>query len=108
MFAAGSTQDPETIAWWSDESTTVPDLTALALWVPFSSQDRRPLLPTIDVPVLLAHGRKSQIYPTPVWEALSDLIPQTSLALFDDSGHSPFWEPPEEFNAVVIDFVKTL
>ncbi|MQA79713.1 MAG: alpha/beta fold hydrolase [Streptosporangiales bacterium] len=108
MFAAGSAPDPETVAWWSDESTTVPDLTALALWVSFSSQDWRPLLPSIDVPVLLAHGRRSQIYPTPVWEALAELIPQTSLALFDDSGHSPFWEQPEEFNTAVLDFVKAL
>lgn len=108
MFAAGSTPDPETLAWWSDESTTVPDLTALAMWVSVTSQDWRPLLPKIDVPVLLAHGRRSQIYPTPVWEALGELIPQTSLALFDESGHSPFWEQPEQFNTAVLEFVRSL
>lgn len=108
MFAAGSTPEPDVLAWWADESTTVPDLTALALWVSFSSQDWRPLLPSIDVPVLLAHGRKSQIYPTPVWESLAELIPQTSLVLFDESGHSPFWEEPEAFNTAVLDFLKQL
>jgi non-heme chloroperoxidase len=108
MFAAGSTPDPDTLAWWSDESTTVPDLTALALWVSVTSQDWRPLLPKIDVPVLLAHGRRSQIYPTPVWEALAELIPQTSLALFDESGHSPFWEEPDRFNTAVLEFTGSL
>jgi non-heme chloroperoxidase len=108
MFAAGSTVDPETLEWWLDESTTVPDLTALALWVSFSSQDFRPLLPKIDVPVLLAHGRKSQIYPTPVWEYLAQHIPTTTVAIFENSGHSPFWEEPERFNQVVTDFVNGL
>lgn len=77
-------------------------------WVSFSSQDWRPLLPQIDVPVLLAHGRRSQIYPTPVWEALAERIPQTSIALFEESGHSPFWEQPEEFNAAVLAYIKSL
>jgi non-heme chloroperoxidase len=108
MFAAGSTQAPEVVNWWLDQSTTVPDLTALALWVSFSSQDWRPLLPSIDVPVLLAHGAKSQIYPTRVWEPLAQTIPTTTLKLFENSGHSPFWEEPDEFNAAVTDFVEQL
>jgi non-heme chloroperoxidase len=76
--------------------------------VSFSSQDFRPLLPKIDVPVLLAHGRKSQIYPTPVWEYLAQHIPTTTVAIFENSGHSPFWEEPERFNQVVTDFVNGL
>lgn len=108
MFAADSTADGDVVAWWADQATTVPDLTALALWVSFSSQDWRPLLPSIDVPVLLAHGLKSQIYPTPVWEFLAERIPATETVLFEESGHSPFWEQPEKFNAAVIDFVGKL
>jgi non-heme chloroperoxidase len=108
MFAAGSEVDPETLEWWLDESTTVPDVTAQALWVSFSSQDWRPLLPKIDVPVLLAHGRRSQIYPTPVWEYLAEHIPTTTVAIFEESGHSPFWEEPDRFNQVVTDFVAAL
>lgn len=108
MFATGSTVDEETLTWWKDQSTNVPDLTALALWVSFSSQDWRPLLPKIDVPVLLAHGRKSQLYPAPVWEYLAEKIPTTETVLFEESGHSPFWEEPEKFNTEVHEFVRNL
>lgn len=108
MFAAGSTPDDEVLTWWADQSTTVPDLTALALWVSFSSQDWRPLLPSIDVPVLLAHGTKSQIYPTNVWEYLAEHIPTTELRLFENSGYSPFWEEPGAFNEAVLEFVGKL
>lgn len=108
MFAAGAEVDPDTLQWWKDESTSVPDLTALALWVSFSSQDWRPLLPKIDVPVLLAHGAHSQIYPTKVWEALAAAIPTTKTVIFENSGHSPFWEEPDRFNAEVAAFVAEL
>lgn len=108
MFAAGATPDDSVLTWWADQSTTVPDLTALALWVSFSSQDWRPLLPTIDVPVLLAHGTKSQIYPTNVWDYLAERIPETQVRLFENSGHSPFWEEPDAFNETVLDFVGQL
>lgn len=86
----------------------MPDLTALALWVSFSSQDWRPLLPRIDVPVLLAYGTRSQIYPTPVWEYLAEHIPATVVELFEQSGHSPFWEEPDHFNQVVSKFIDGL
>jgi non-heme chloroperoxidase len=108
MFAAGSLPDDSVRAWWADQSTTVPDLTALALWVSFTSQDWRHLLPSIDVPVLLAHGTRSQIYPTNVWEYLAEKIPTTQVQLFENSGHSPFWEEPEAFNAAVLDFIGNL
>jgi non-heme chloroperoxidase len=108
MFASDNPPSAEDLEWWKDQSTSVPDLTALALWVSFSSQDWRPLLPKIDVPVLLAHGAKSQLYPTPVWEALAEKIPVTKTKIFANSGHSPFWEEPEEFNAAVIEFVDSL
>jgi non-heme chloroperoxidase len=108
MFAAGSSPAVDDLTWWSDQSATVPDLTALALWVSFSSQDWRPLLPRIDVPVLLAHGTRSQIYPTPVWKYLAENIPSNRVELFEQSGHSPFWEEPERFNQVVAEFADSL
>lgn len=108
VFAAGSTPDAELMSWMADQIVPVPDLTALALWVSFTSQDWRPLLPSIDIPVLIAHGRKSQVCPTPVWEPLAAAIPDSSLALFDDSGHMSFWEQPDEFNTAVLDFAKQL
>ncbi|WP_028935899.1 alpha/beta fold hydrolase [Pseudonocardia spinosispora] len=108
MFAAGSVPEPGTVEWWSDESLAVPDLTALALWSSFAPQDWRPLLPRIDVPVLLAHGARSQVYPTPIWEFMAKEIPTTETAVFEDSGHAPFWEESERFNRTLTDFIAQL
>jgi pimeloyl-ACP methyl ester carboxylesterase len=55
----------------------------------FETLHPRELLPRIDVPVLLAQGTKSQIYPTKVWEYLELQIPETALALFEENGHGP-------------------
>jgi pimeloyl-ACP methyl ester carboxylesterase len=108
MFAAGTVPPPDDLEWWADQSRAVPDLAALALWVSFYAQDWRGLLPSIDVPVLLAHGVKSQVFPTPVWESLAAAIPQTSLSLFEQSGHAPFWEEPERFNTEVMKFASSV
>lgn len=108
MFAAGKPVDPETLEWWLDESTGVSDLVAQALWVSVSSQDWRPLLPKIDVPVLLLHGAKSQLFPNPVWEYLEKHLPSSTTFVFENSGHSPFWEEPEVFNRVLTEFVEGL
>lgn len=108
MFAAGADVAPDEWQFWCDELTNVPSLAALALWVSLTSSDYRPLLPRIDVPVLLAHGVRSQICPTAVWEVLADAIPRTTTILFENSGHTPFLEEPARFNAELINFVDGL
>jgi non-heme chloroperoxidase len=35
-------------------------------------------------------------------------IPQTSLSLFEQSGHAPFWEEPERFNTEVMKFASSV
>lgn len=97
MFAADSTPSAEDLAWWKDESTSVPNLTALALWVSFSGQDWRQLLTEIDVPILFMHGLRSVLYPTELWKPMIEAAKDGREALFD-AGHAPFWEKPEEFN----------
>ena len=57
---------------------------------------------------LLAHGARSQIYPTKVWEALAAAIPTTRTVIFENSGHSPFWEERERFDAELTAFVADL
>ncbi|WP_120002771.1 alpha/beta fold hydrolase [Nesterenkonia muleiensis] len=90
-----------------DQSTSVPTLAALALWVSFSAQDWRELIREIDVPILFAHGLRSQLYPTRLWEPMVELAKDGGAALFD-AGHAPFWEVPAEFNAAVLEFCDSL
>jgi pimeloyl-ACP methyl ester carboxylesterase len=54
--------------------------------------------------VLLIHGARSQVYPTPVGDWLADAIPGSRLEMFEDSGHLPFIEEPERFAGVVREF----
>lgn len=108
MFAAGAEVPAADERVWRDESATVHDLAALSLLVSLSAQDFRPLLPRIDVPVLLAHGARSQIYPTKVWEPVAEAIPRTETVIFENSGHSPFWEERDRFNAELLAFVGRL
>lgn len=108
MFAQGRDVEPDLAEFVISESAAVPDLTALAVWVSMSAQDWRPLLPDIDVPVLIAQGGKSVCYPTPVYEYLAAELPQSTVEIFHDSGHSPMLEESEHFNSALSRFVRNL
>ena len=58
-----------------------------------------PLLLTI----LINFGRKSDAYPGCVY--MAEPIPNAQIIACEHSGHAPFYEEPEKFNAAVADFV---
>ena len=76
----------------------------LEYWTSLLNQDWRTQLPETPVPVLLTYGAKSVVYPTALGEALHGMIPSSRLVVFNDSGHSPFIEEPERWNAEVVRF----
>ena len=41
-----------------------------------------------------------------VIKGLQAKMPGSSLVTFDDSGHSPYWEIPDRFNEVVVEFLR--
>jgi pimeloyl-ACP methyl ester carboxylesterase len=57
------------------------------------------------VPVLLLWGAMDRTFPVAVAEAARDAIPGSMLALISGAGHAPYYEKPEAFNAVVLDFL---
>jgi pimeloyl-ACP methyl ester carboxylesterase len=66
-------------------------------------QDYRDLLPRIRIPVLIAvggHGMLDEESCT----YMRERIPDVQVTVFEESGHSPFLEEPEKFNAVIRDF----
>jgi non-heme chloroperoxidase len=69
-------------------------------------RDYRPLIPTLTVPHLLVWGRDEQVVPVAAGEWLLDHLPSAELHLFEESGHCPMWEQPEEFNAVVAGWIS--
>jgi non-heme chloroperoxidase len=62
----------------------------------------------IRVPTLIIHGRKDTIVSLPVSQFTAASIPNATLKIFDDSGHSPFAEEPERFNDLIMRFTEGL
>ena len=72
-------------------------------------QDVRADLPGIRVPTLLLYGGpKNKILPTGVGKWMVQQIPGARLVEFEHSGHMPFIEEPEKFNAELLRFVREL
>jgi pimeloyl-ACP methyl ester carboxylesterase len=62
------------------------------------------ILASITCPVLVTHGRRDEIILPAMAEFLANTIPGAILTFYEDSGHAPFWEEPERFNAELAAF----
>lgn len=58
-----------------------------------------------DIPTLLVAGERDAYFPFEAFREVAERIPGAKLVGFPGSGHSPFYEEPEEFNRVVGAFV---
>ncbi|TDC04535.1 alpha/beta fold hydrolase [Nonomuraea longispora] len=67
--------------------------------------DLTPRLPEIACPALVTVGRHDWRTPVPASQVIADLIPDSELVVFEESGHSPQLEEPEKFQRVVRDFL---
>jgi pimeloyl-ACP methyl ester carboxylesterase len=76
----------------------------VAFWTSMVAHDWREQLPQTPVPVLLCYGAQSTLYPTKIRDYLAERVPDSSLVVFEESGHAPFWEEPEKFNQEVARF----
>jgi pimeloyl-ACP methyl ester carboxylesterase len=63
-------------------------------------------LDKLGIPVLILWGREDQVLPVDAGERINSEIKKSELVVFDKVGHVPHWEKPEEFNKLVLDFVK--
>ena len=64
------------------------------------------VLPTLKMPVCLIWGKQDTITPPHVAEEFHELIPQSELYWIDKCGHAAMMERPEEFNAILGDWLK--
>jgi len=60
---------------------------------------------SLQVPILLAHGRTDYVVPYILWEGVADKLPGATLEIFERSGHQPFVEEPDRFVAAVTDWM---
>lgn len=79
-----------------------------AVWESLVGEDFRPLLPRIEQPTLVVHGRHSQLYEAATAEYLARALPDATEIEFQGSGHAPQLEQSELFNTVIRDFADRL
>lgn len=60
--------------------------------------DHEDTLHEIDVPVLLSHGDADPVVGIGAARKHAELLPDAELSIYEDGGHSPFWNRPERFN----------
>lgn len=69
--------------------------------------DLKPELPRVACPTLVTVGRHDWRTPVGASQVIADLIPDSRLVVFENSGHSPQLEEPELFQRVVRDFLDS-
>jgi len=89
---------------WLMPTDAIADLSDA--WV---KQDVRADLANIPVPALLMYGGPgNKLLPTGVGRWVHEQIPGSRYVEFADSGHNPFIEEPDKFNAELLRFAKGL
>ena len=79
--------------------------TAGALWALRERPDSTPLLPRIQIPVLVIAGDDDQITPAAGMEEMARAIPGAKFVRIEAAGHLSPLEQPAAFNAAVNDFL---
>lgn len=83
-----------------------PDRAALAGGLEIlRSVDLRPLLPTIQQPTLVLHGKRDTLAPLAAAEYSAAQLPHGTLRVIDGAGHAPFISHPDEFVAAIEEFM---
>ncbi len=63
------------------------------------------VLQRLDRPTLVIHGREDQVIAQAMAEHIAAQVPGAHLALLDETGHAPFLERPDAFNALLAEFI---
>lgn len=61
---------------------------------------------TFTKPVLVVWGRQDKLLPVAHADVAAKNLPNATVKLFDDCGHSPVLEYPQEFNALLLEFLR--
>ncbi len=85
-----------------------PDGTVAALGAMRERPDSTPLLGEIGVPTLVVGGEDDGISPPEIMGALAAKIPGARHVTIPQTGHLSNLEAPEEFNAALSDFLKSI
>lgn len=68
--------------------------------------DHRPTYGALSKPLLVNHGAEDAVVTTAAADAFAAANPSATVSLYEDSGHIPFQEEAERFNAELAEFVR--
>lgn len=102
-FAASLFKDPKSplLSWAAGQIQKTPPHVAEACIDGMLAADFHTRLKALKVPTAVLHGKHDSILPLAHGEELAKKIPGAKLTVFAGSGHSPFLEEPEAFNAAL-------
>jgi pimeloyl-ACP methyl ester carboxylesterase len=109
-----------TVWWFNDRPEEIARLEQLAAEAPYPqgveafcaqaeaciAHDALELLGEIRAPTLLTVGDRDILTPPHHTYAIKDRMPGARVRVWQKMGHAPFWEIPEEFNRVCLDFME--
>jgi proline iminopeptidase len=87
------------------ESDVKPRLLGHLMGPLLSSWDVTVDASSLRVPMFLAHGRYDYTVPYVMWDNIAATLPNTTMQIFEQSGHQPFFEEPDRFAATVTDWM---
>jgi pimeloyl-ACP methyl ester carboxylesterase len=106
MFLVGKAPEKD-MQWMLPEHLATPTPIATAIYSDYLMRDYSQSLHGISVPVLVANGNSSHICFGPnTGRHVADTLPNGKLEIFNNSGHMPFYEEPERFNAGLLEWLK--
>ena len=88
---------PEVLAWMVGFNMLCPPHVRAAARL--RHDDYKPDLGRTSCPSLIIAGAREQIMPMALTDELSGALPQAETLIYDQSGHAPFWEEHDRFNA---------
>lgn len=93
----------QTVEWmWEAMMETSPR--ADAALRSLAEVDHRSQMPSIEVPAVICRGTNDAIVDPAIAAVAADLLPNSRLVDFNESGHAPFLEERERFNELLVAF----
>lgn len=86
--------------------TEYPGGSVRQLMLDHFSADWRDVIPSVSVPSWVVTGRYSPGFPLEGMRWFADTLPDATLTVFENSGHCPHWNEPEDFNHELLAFLK--
>jgi 3-oxoadipate enol-lactonase len=103
----GDDADPDGLELARDCMASVPEASYRAAMMAMPRFDLRKSLGGIAVPTLVIAGTKDRNAPAPMMKKMASFIPNATYVELEGVGHLVALEQPDEFNAVLGDFLRT-